>query len=200
MKGTSLIVSIVLFVAVAVLYVLHFTSGSKNGKDLGSDNRTVIERGGLKIAYVKADSVILNYKLAEFLHDEFTKKQQAYAGEYATKRKSFEKDAASFQEKLQRGGFLSEDRAVQERNRLAGMEQEILKMDQDLSAKLSEMQNTNSQQVLDSLLNCLKQFNVSKQYNYILNGSSILIGAEGDNITADVLRMMNDKYTSTTKK
>jgi outer membrane protein len=200
MKGTSLIVSIVLFVAVAVLYVLHFTGGSKNGKDLGSDNRTVIERGGLKIAYVKADSVILNYKLAEFLHDEFTKKQQAYAGEYATKRKSFEKDAASFQEKLQRGGFLSEDRAVQERNRLAGMEQEILKMDQDLSAKLSEMQNTNSQQVLDSLLNCLKQFNVSKQYNYILNGSSILIGAEGDNITADVLRMMNDKYTSTTKK
>ena len=29
MKGTSLIVSIVLFVAVAVLYVLHFTGGSK---------------------------------------------------------------------------------------------------------------------------------------------------------------------------
>jgi len=200
MKGTSLIVSIVLFVAVAVLYVLHFTVGSKNGKDLSSDNRTVIERGGLKIAYVKADSVILNYKLAEFLHDEFTKKQQAYAGEYATKRKSFEKDAASFQEKLQRGGFLSEDRAVQERNRLAGLEQEIMKMDQDLSAKLGELQNTNSQQVLDSLLNCLKQFNVSKQYDYILNGSSILIGAEGDNITGDILRLMNEKYVAPIQK
>jgi outer membrane protein len=199
MKGTSLIVSIVLFVAVAVLYVLHFTGGSKNGNASGSD-RAVIERGGLKIAYVKADSVILNYKLAEFLHDEFTKKQQAYAGEYASKRKSFEKDAASFQEKLQRGGFLSEDRAVQERNRLAGMEQEILKMDQDLSAKLGEMQNTNSQQVLDSLLNCLKQFNVSKQYDYILNGSSILVGAEGDNITGDILRIMNEKYIATTTK
>jgi outer membrane protein len=199
MKGTSLIVSIVLFVAVAVLYVLHFTGGSKTGNNSGSD-RAVIERGGLKIAYVKADSVILNYKLAEFLHDEFTKKQQAYAGEYASKRKSFEKDAASFQEKLQRGGFLSEDRAVQERNRLAGMEQEILKMDQDLSAKLGEMQNTNSQQVLDSLLNCLKQFNVSKQYDYILNGSSILVGAEGDNITGDILRIMNEKYIATTTK
>lgn len=199
MKGTSLIVSIVLFVAVAVLYVLHFMGGSKNGKDLGSD-RAVIERDGLKIAYVKADSVILNYKLAEFLHDEFTQKQQSYAGEYASKRKSFEKDAASFQEKLQRGGFLSEDRAVQERNRLAGMEQEILKMDQDLSAKLGELQNTNSQQVLDSLLNCLKQFNVGKQYDYILNGTSILVGAEGDNITGDVLRIMNEKYIATTKK
>ncbi len=200
MKGTSLIVSIVLFVAVAVLYVLHFTGGSKNGKDSSADNIAVINKDGLKIAYVKADSVILNYKLAELLHDEFTKKQQTYAGEYATKRRSFEKDAASFQEKLQRGGFLSEDRAVQERNRLAGIEQEILKMDQDLSAKLGEMQNTNSQQVLDSLLNCLKLFNTSKQYDYILNASSILIGTEGDNITADILRLMNDKYLATSKK
>jgi len=199
MKGTSLIVSIVLAVAVAVLYVLHFTGGVKSGKGSDSD-RAVIERDGLKIAYVKADSVILNYKLAEFLHDDFTKKQETYSGEYATKRKSFEKDAAAFQEKLQRGGFLSEDRAVQERNRLVGMEQEIMKMDQDLSARLGEMQNTNSKQVLDSLLSALKQFNADKNYDYILNGSSILIGAEGDNITADVLKRMNDKYTATTQK
>ena len=199
MKGTSLIVSIVLAVAVAVLYVLHFTGGVKSGNGSDSD-RAVIERDGLKIAYVKADSVILNYKLAEFLHDDFTKKQETYSGEYATKRKSFEKDAAAFQEKLQRGGFLSEDRAVQERNRLVGMEQEIMKMDQDLSARLGEMQNTNSKQVLDSLLSALKQFNADKNYDYILNGSSILIGAEGDNITADVLKRMNDKYTATTQK
>jgi len=199
MKGTSLIVSIVLAVAVAVLYVLHFTGGAKSGKSSDSD-RAVIERGGLKIAYVKADSVILNYKLAEFLHDDFTKKQETYSGEYATKRKSFEKDAAAFQEKVQRGGFLSEQSAVQERNRLVGIEQEIMKMDQDLSAKLGEMQNTNSKQVLDSLLSALKQFNAGKDYDYILNGTSILIGAEGDNITGDVLRMMNEKYIATTQK
>lgn len=199
MKGTSLIVSIVLFVAVAVLYVLHFTGGASNVSGSNSDSG-VISRNGLKIAYIKADSVILNYKLAEFLHDDFTKKQEAYAGEYATKRKSFEKDAAAFQEKVQRGGFLSEQRAVQERDRLVGLEQEIQKMDQELSAKLGEMQNTNSQQVLDSLLSALKQFNVNKKYDYILNGSSVLIGGEGDNITAEVLKQMNSKYTSATPK
>ncbi len=199
MKGTSLIVSIVLFVAVAILYVLHFTGGSNNGNESVSE-RSVINRDGLKIAYVKADSVVLNYRLSEFLHDEFTKKQQEYAGEYATKRRAFEKDATSFQEKLQRGGFLSENSAVKERNRLAGVEQEILKMDQDLSAKLGEMQNTNSQQVLDSLMSCLKQFNAGKEYDYILNASGILIGDEGDNITAEILKIMNDKYTAVTKK
>jgi len=194
-----LIVSIVLFVAIAVLYVLHFTGGSRNGQNSG-DDKAVINRDGLKIAYVKADSVILNYKLAEFLHDDFTKKQEVFSSEYATKRKSFEKDAAAFQEKLQRGGFLSEQSAVKERDRLVGLEQEILKMDQNLSTTLGEMQNTNSQQVLDSLLNTIKQFNANKKYDYILNASSILFGDEGDNITADILKVMNEKYTATTQK
>lgn len=200
MKGTSLIVSIVLFVAVAVLYVLHFTGNGKSGQNSGFDDKAVISRDGLKIAYVKADSVILNYQLAEYLHDDFTKKQEAYTTEYATKRKSFEKDAAAFQEKLQRGGFLSEQRAVQERDRLVGLEQEIQKMDQDLSAKLGEMQNTNGQQVLDSLQSCLKHYNANKNYDYILNASSILIGNEGDNITADILKLMNEKYSVTQQK
>lgn len=192
--------SIVLFVAVAVLYVLHFTGVGTSGQNSNSDDRAVISRDGLKIAYVKADSVILNYNLAEFLHDDFTKKQEAYTSDYASKRQSFEKDAAAFQEKLQRGGFLSEQRAVQERDRLVGLEQEIRKMDQDLSTKLGEMQNTNGQQVLDSLQSCLKNYNSTKKYDYILNASSILIGDEGDNITADILKMMNEKYAGTEKK
>ena len=60
---------------------------------------------GLRIAYVKADSVVLNYKLSEDLHDDFTKKQEAYTSEYGTKRQAFEKEAASFQEKVLRTEF-----------------------------------------------------------------------------------------------
>lgn len=199
MKGTSLIVSIVLFVLIAVLYVLHFTgTGSKaSGTNLSANNT---EGKSFRIAYVKADSIIMNYKLSEVLHDDFTKKQEAYAGEYANKRRSFEKDAVAFQEKLQRGGFLSEQRAVQERNRLAGVEQEIMRMDQDLSGKLSEIQNANSQQVLDSLLNTIKRFNAEKKYDYILNAASVLDGNEGDNVTAEILKIMNDKYSAPVSK
>jgi len=198
MKGTSLIVSIVLFVLVAGLYILHFTSGSKNEANAASSSADTGGANKIKIAYVKADSVILNYNLSEYLHDEFTKKQESYTGEYATKRRSFEKDATAFQEKLQRGGFLSEERAVQERNRLAGAEQDIMKMDQELSAKLGELQNTNSKEVLDSLLNSINRYNKNKKYDYILNASSILTGDEGANITAEILKLMNDSYKGAT--
>ncbi len=199
MKGTSLVVSVVLFISVVILYVLHFTGGSQSAENNTAGEKEVINRDGLKIAYVKADSVILNYTLAEILHDEFSKKQEAYTTEYATKRQSFEKDAAAFQEKLQRGGFLSEQSAVRERDRLVGIEQEVLKMDQELSAKLSEMQNANGQQVLDSLESCLEAYNAKKNYDYILNSTGILIGNEGDNITAEILQMMNEKYEKSQK-
>lgn len=199
MKGTSLIVNIVLFMLVLVLFILHFTGG-KSSTTTSSKPGVSSANGGVRIAYVKADSVILNYKLAEVLHNEFTQKQEAYSTEYGSKRRSFEKDAVSFQEKIQRGGFLSEESAVRERNRLAGIEQEIVKMDQELSAKLSEMQSVNTKQVLDSLMSCLKTYNAGNKYDYILNSSALLIGSEGDNITAEVLKIMNDKYTSTAGK
>ncbi len=198
MKGTSLIVSVVLFIAVAVLYVLHFTGQDKN--EHSAENAVVSEAGGLNIAYVKADSVIMNYILAEELHDQFTKNQEAFTNEYGTKRQTFERDAAAFQEKLQRGGFLSEQSAVRERDRLLGIEQEIQKMDQDLSTRLGEMQGTNNQRVLDSLMNTLKGFNAAKKYDYILNGGNVLIGNESHNITAEILKRMNERYQGSVKK
>ncbi|WP_346854190.1 OmpH family outer membrane protein [uncultured Draconibacterium sp.] len=193
MKGTSLVVSVVLFVAVAVLYVLHFTGGEKSQTD---KIERVASTGGLKIAYIKADSVILNYNLSLDLHDEFTKMQEAYTTEYGGKRQTFEKEAAAFQEKLQRGGFLTEQRAVQERDRLLGKEQEIQKLDQELSTKLAEIQQENNTKILDNLMAYLKEYNDQAGYDYIVNGSSILVGDEAHNITAKVLNALNEKYAA----
>lgn len=193
MKGTSLIVSIVLFVLIVILYILHFTGG-KPGEIPSGDPAATESREGLRIAYIKTDSLILNYAMAEVLHDEFTKRQEAYNKEYGSKRTTFEREAAEFQEKLQRGGFLTEQRAMQERDRLLGREQEIMKLDQELSGKLAEMQNANNQQIIDSLLSFLRQYNLTRKYDYILNAADVLIGPDSDNITAEVLASMNARF------
>jgi outer membrane protein len=194
MKGSSLIISVVALIAVAVLYVLYFTS-DEVVTNVGELKPSVDSSGSLKIGYVKADSIILNYDLAQDLHDDFTKKQEAYNTEYGSKRESFEKEAAAFQEKLQRGGFLTEQRAIQERDRLVGREQEILQLDQDLSTRLAELQAKNNKQILDSLMNYLELYNKDKKYNYIFNGSNILIGEEAHNLTSEVLKILNERYS-----
>lgn len=199
MKGTSLIVTVVLFIAVVVLYILHF-AGEKNTQFFSGEPAVSERSEGLRIAYIKSDSLILNYDLSEVLHDEFMKKQEAYTQEYGTKRQSFEREAAEFQQKLQRGGFLTEQRAIQERDRLLGREQEIMKLDQDLSTRLAEMQAANNKQIIDSLLNYLKIFNETRKYDYILNAADVLIGPESDNITSEVLQAMNARYQAANTK
>jgi outer membrane protein len=196
MKRPSLIISLVSLVAVIVLYFLFFFTEKQPGSIKVTEQMKPVEGAkALKIAYVKADSIILNYDLAQDLHDDFTKKQEAYNTEYGSKRQSFEKEAAAFQEKLQRGGFLTEQRAIQERDRLLGREQEIMKLDQELSGKLSELQAANNKHILDSLLNYLEEYNKQKNYDYIFNGANILIGDEAANLTLEVLHALNERYS-----
>ncbi len=199
MKGSSLIISIVALVAVGVLYFFHFTGDSQPIEQIPDNKHTRIQEGvNLRIAYVKADSVIINYDLAQDLHDDFSKKQDAYNSEFSTKRQSFEREAAAFQEKLQRGGFLTEQRAIQERDKLVSKEQEIMKLDQDLSGRLAELQTSNNKQILDSLLNYLQEFNRHSKYDYILNGGDVLVGNEAYNITREVVVALNQRYAKKT--
>jgi outer membrane protein len=79
-------------------------------------------------------------------------------------------------------------------------EQEISKLDQELSSKLAELQQANNQRLIDSLINYLKIFNVDMKYDYILNSADILIGPEPSNITAEVLKQMNLRYQAAKPK
>ena len=195
MKNTSLILIVVLFVAVAGLYILHFTGNNASGSgktDAGKEG----DPSELKIAYIKVDSLVVNYAFAQEMQDKFVKQQEAYTKEYGDKRNRFESQAAAFQEKVQRGGFLTQESAMQERNRLVGEEQQINKLDQELSTRLSQIQNDNNKQLLDSLINYLKVYNKDKKYSYILNAGDILIGDETHNITKEVLTNMNTRFSS----
>ena len=197
MKNTSLILNGILGVAVIVLYILFFTNGSEEKMPVESSPQS--SGSGVKIAYIKVDSLIMNYELAKDLQDKFAKSQDAYTKEYSNKRSAFEKRAAAFQERIQSGGFLTQDLAQQERDRLMNEQQEIQKLDQELSGKLADLQSAHNEQLIDSLMNYLKEFNFGKKYNYIFNAGGILIGDDAHNITKEVLEGMNARYTKETR-
>ena len=191
------VVNIVLALAVAGLYLIYFTGNNKD-----KSNATIKAKGTntpLTIAYVKMDSMLFTYELAKKLNSEFTDKKETFRKEYTDKRIKFERDAASFQEKVQRGGFLTEERAKQEQERLVGVQQEIQKLDYDLTQKLSEMQSQINQQIVDSISSFLKSYNEIKKYDFILNSSGMLEGSANHNITKEVTQGLNDRYKSLTK-
>jgi len=194
MKNTSIVLFAVLFLSVAGLYILHF-SGTKSHVSGKSGLSGSGESSELSIAYIKVDSLAVNYDFAQEMHDGFVKQQEAFTKEYGEKRNRFESQAAAFQEKVQRGGFLSQERAMQERDRLMGEEQQITKLDQELSTKLAQIQTDNNKQLLDSIMSYLKIYNKDKKYSYILNAGEVLIGDETSNITKEVLFGLNARYS-----
>jgi len=199
MKNASIVLFAILFLSVAGLYILHF-SGSKSHSSGKSDVKGGSENSELNIAYIKIDSLAVNYDFAQEMHDTFVKQQDAFTKEYGEKRNNFESQVAAFQEKVQKGGFLSQDRALQERDRLSGEEQQITKLDQELSAKLAQIQTDNNKQLLDSIMSYLKSYNKDKKYSYIFNGGEILIGDEANNITKEILVGLNARYSKTKLK
>ena len=192
----STIVNIVLALAVAGLYIIYFTG--KKDKSTQADMVKGTDKP-LTIAYVKMDSMIFTYELAKKLHAELSEKQEAFRKEYTDKRIKFERDVASFQEKVQRGGFLTEERARQEQERLSGAQQEIQKLDNDLNQKLSDLQGRNQQIIVDSISSFLKSYNGVKKYDFILNSQSMLEGSGQYNITKEVTQGLNDRYKTLTK-
>jgi len=199
MKNASIVLFAVLFLSVAGIYILHF-SGSKSHASGKSDVGGGGENSELSIAYIKVDSLAINYDFAQEMHENFVKQQDAFTKEYGEKRNRFESQAAAFQEKVQRGGFLTQERAMQERDRLMGEEQQITKLDQELSTKLAQIQADNNKQLLDSIMSYVKSYNKDKKYSYIFNAGEILIGDEAHNITKEILVGLNARYSKTKLK
>lgn len=198
MKNNSTFIHVILALAVIGLYVLYFT-GNKKGQSNQTATKAQDENAPVKVAFVKLDSVLANYDLAKELNDDFNSKQDSYTKEYGQKRIDFEKQANAFQEKLKRGGFLTQERAMQERNRLIGMQQEIQKLDNDLSSKLQSMQQKINQQVIDSISNYVKIYNADERYDLIFSNANLLEGSDQHNITREVITALNKRYHNSKK-
>ncbi|MCE1200082.1 MAG: OmpH family outer membrane protein, partial [Marinilabiliales bacterium] len=157
-------------------------------------NESKIGGASASIAYVKMDSVLYTYELAKKLTANLQGNQESFKKEYSLKRIKLEKDVATFQEKVQRGGFLTEERANLERERLVGQQQEVERLDYELTQKLNEMQAQINQQIVDSISSFLKSYNADKKYDIILNSASMLEGTPKYNITKDVADGLNKRY------
>lgn len=188
----STIVSVILAVAVALLYLLHFLGNKTGIVQLGTENAGTSK--SVSIAYVKMDSVLFTYELAKKLTSNLQLNQESFNKEYSAKRIKFEKEAAAFQEKVRLGGFLTEERAKLEQERLVGQQQEIERLDYELTQKLKEMQGQINQQIIDSISSFLKSYNADKKYDIILNSASMLEGTPKFNITKDVAVGLNKRY------
>jgi len=198
MKNLSLSLNIVLFIGLGVLYFLHFSSKVPTANNYNSKNDTITNSNNIKIAYVNIDSIIANYNLAKELNSSLMKKQSNMSSKLEKDAKEFEKDAQIFQDKLQKGIFLTQERAAEAQQKLAMRQQELQKLEYEYSNQLAKEQQLMNKQLFDSINNYITKYNTPEKYQVIFGhstGGSLLYGANQLNITNDIIEGLNNAFS-----
>jgi len=197
-KSWLIYLNIVLLAGLAVLYVLHFTSGK--GEDGPGMSQTLAKAGSgnISVAYVNNDSILENYELVKNLRKELQAKGDRYSADIANKQAVFEKDAAYFQEQVQKKS-ISEQSAQEIYASLMENQQKIYDLRDKYANEIQQSEVDMNVAVLDSVMNFLERYNTRYKFDYILGFNkvgSILYANDTLDITKDVIRSLNEEYRS----
>ncbi|MBQ1176611.1 MAG: OmpH family outer membrane protein [Paludibacteraceae bacterium] len=189
MKSTLYIVNAVMVVAIVILFVLFF--GNKQ------EEKTVAPvqvEGGVSVAYVRMDSLLLNYNVYKTMSEELLKQEESARATLNQKAVELQREMEDFQMKLENRAFLSEERARAAQDNILRKQRNLqeltVKMEQDLVTKQKQM-NDQLAATVDSVINV---YNSEKGFTFILSTAgtdNILYGEKSLNITNDVLQLLN---------
>ncbi|MFO7923462.1 MAG: OmpH family outer membrane protein [Bacteroidales bacterium] len=197
MKNLSLIINVVLGIAVAVLYVLHFTS-PRLPEEIrsGYEEEGEYVPGSLEIVYVNFDTLLNNYDMYFDLQKQFLEKQQTLEGELNTSSRSYEREVVDFQDKVQKG-LVTRSQAQQMELELMQVQQELVDQRDEYSRELMEEEQVMNRQLQHSIYDFLDEYNKEHNYHYILShsfGGPFLYTDKDLNITRDVIDRLNSQY------
>jgi outer membrane protein len=202
MKKTSLIITVLLALAVAALYVLHFT-GIGPGKPAAVETEPGLSEVPTgNIVYIRMDSLLNKYDLFLDLQTDLNAKARIVEDDLTKKGRAFENDVTSFQEKVQKG-LITRSQAETQQNQLASRQQELEQFAQQKQMELAEENQVMLNRVLDALKTFLAEYRVLNNYDLILttdgNSNTLIEGTTALDITKDVVEGLNREYAKSRK-
>lgn len=202
MKKLSLWLNIVIIIAVAGIYFLHFTGNKTTKNDISDDGTDQVINRDYALAYVDIDTLVSNYSLFIDKRDELTQKKNESEAGLQIESKSFEKEIRDFQDKVNKG-LITRAKAQLLQQELGKKEQELYAIRDNLARQLQEEEQVMYRQVLNEVMDYLEEYNTDYNYKYIFSktfGGQILYSDNSLNITSDVLKGINAKYAKEKEK
>ena len=160
------------------------------------------ELSGMKIAYVEIDTLLAKYNFCVDLNEAMVKKSENVRMTLNQKAGDLERQKQEFQTKAQNNAYLTQERAQQEYNRIAKLEQDLQTLSNKLQSELMSENEKNSLQLRDSINAFLKEFNKTRGYNLIFSNTgfdNLLYADQAFNITKEIVDGLNARYSSVKK-
>ncbi|HHV04083.1 MAG: OmpH family outer membrane protein [Bacteroidales bacterium] len=202
MKKTSLIIIILLALAVAALYVLHFTGIGGEASGPEKSDQEISQTPAGSIVYIRIDTLLNKYDLFLDLQSDLSAKARIVEDDLTKKGRAFENDVNNFQEKVQKG-LITRSQAETQQNQLAARQQELEQYAQQKQLELAEENQVMLNRVLDALRTFLSEYRVMKNYDMILttdgNSNTVIEASRGLDITQEVVDGLNQEYAKSRK-
>jgi outer membrane protein len=196
MKKISVVLYVVLFLAVAGLYLLYFTGNKKTNNTEAVEN---VPAGG--IAYVNIDTIIFNFDMFTDRREDLLDKQKKAEAELTAKGTQYERGARDFQDKINKG-LITRATAAEMEQSLIRQQQELVNLRDQLQSNLMEEEQVMNRQIIEYITSYLEENKAEYNYQYILGksfGSVVLYSDGGLDISQKVLSGLNAKYKTEKK-
>lgn len=189
MKSNSWIFNGVLAVAVVILYILHFTSGTTPVKASAAGGT------GTKVAYFEIDSIQNSYEFFKEVKSSLQVKDMENAKELTALKNAF---AAKYQDLQKNGRSLSQSEIVSRQQELAQLEKNYTNKEQQLSQELQEESFKRLQEVKKKIETFLEKYNKNKEFAYIFSSNADLMYYKDTayDITSDIIKGLNSEHIS----
>ncbi len=200
MKNISLVLNLVLTVAVAVLYYLHFQL-----KNTCLAEREKVEELHVEapeghivptIYYINTDSLWKNYEYVKNEIEILQKEKAKAEGQIEAKARQLENDVMDYQQKVQ-SGMISMDDARKKEAELMERQQKLYDLREQLAADLLAKEQDKNEMLQKAITEYIKKFNTGKNFSYVLGysqGGGILFANDSLDITKEVLEGLNSEY------
>ena len=196
MKNINLLLNVIALAAIGVLFILFFN----NKKGCSNSNNASV--GNSNIAYINSDTLWQKYNFVKEIESELDTFETALQASYNTKASAFEKAYTEFMKKGQ-AGLLSALEQEQIGKKLTAQQDELMKLNQELTLQLNNKTQELNNKVQDTILSFLKKYNEQTNYTYIMQytkAGAILVANDSLDITTDVVNKLNDEYKEFSKK
>lgn len=194
MKNINLIFNVLLTIAVAVLFALHFSGNTSN-----TNTAEVVAKASsdLRIAYFNSDSIRTQYTMFSVEKEKMEAEMKQAEDRLIAEQKKFQADVSEFQ---QRAEFLTITERESREKKLGQKQQELMQLEQSLSDQLAEKEAAVNKQIFTNVENFLKVYAKKNAFTYVVSympGGQIWYTNPALDITADMVKHLNEEYEKT---
>jgi outer membrane protein len=194
-NNTSLIWNVVLSLAVAVLFFLHFSSKPSNTGAV-TDGAVV---AGRRTVYVQVDSLLKNYDFFKDTRKELENKNFQLENELTTKGRSLQNEVAFFQQKAQ---TMTPEQARSTEAQLMKKQQDLMAYRDQSAQVLGQEEAKKNEELYKNIRAYIDKYNKENGYEYVLGyslGGGILFANPSLDVTQKIIDGLNKEYKNTGK-